>query len=145
MDLPYRPSVCIIAIHEDRFIVVHRPEWEEEHHKFPQGGIDPDEALTDAAKRELREELSVEGEILGVSSLRNRYDWPNPMPPYRGQDQRFVAVRVSEDAHIAPDGVEIVGYRLVDRDTVLEWNRTRSGAFADYNGIIADVFEELGL
>ena len=145
MNLPYRPNVSIVAVLKDRFIVVRRPEWAEEHYKFPQGGIRSDEDVTDAATREMREELGVEGEVIGVSSLRNRYDWPDPIPPYRGQDQRFVAVRVNEDARIAVDGVEIVGYRLVDRDTVLGWNRARSGAFADYNGIIEDVLDELGL
>lgn len=145
MNLPYRPNVCVIALCGERFVVVLKRDWPGDRWKFPQGGITDGEGLTEAAKREIREELSVEGVVIGVSSLRNRYDWPDPIPPYRGQDQRFVAVRVNEDARIAVDGVEIVGYRLVDRDTILAWNRARSGAFSDYNGIIEDVLDELGL
>ena len=145
MNLPYRPNVCVITLVGDRFLLVRKNEWSEGTYKFPQGGIDPDEDLVEAAKREVREELGVACKSIGISTLTNRYDWPDPKPPYRGQDQRFVAVRIGEDARLAPDGFEIKGYRLVDRDTVIRWDRERRDVFADYNGIIEAVLDELGL
>jgi putative (di)nucleoside polyphosphate hydrolase len=145
MDLPYRPNVVVIPLIGDRFLVVGKPEWPEDSFKFPQGGIEPGEDLIEAAIREISEELGVGCEPIEISFVTNRYDWPHPVPPYRGQEQRFVAVRIKKDTPISPDNSEIACYRLVDRDTVLDWNERRAHRFSDYNGVISDVFDELGL
>jgi 8-oxo-dGTP pyrophosphatase MutT (NUDIX family) len=145
MDLPYRKNVCVIPLIGERFLVVRKPQWPEGVFKLPQGGIEPGEDLSDAARREILEELGVRCTVLGVSTITNRYDWPHPVPPYRGQDQRFVAVRIDSSEPIVPDGSEIASYALIERETILAWNRDGPGLFSDYNGVIAAVLEEFGL
>jgi putative (di)nucleoside polyphosphate hydrolase len=67
---------------------------------MPQGGIDPDEDIVAAARRELAEETGVtEAEFLAATDEWWSYDFPlYEGPPhrlcaFRGQRQRWVAFR----------------------------------------------------
>jgi putative (di)nucleoside polyphosphate hydrolase len=105
--LPYRPNVGIalfnrrglvfagMALNEGPERVEPGLEWQ-----MPQGGIDPDEPIEAAARRELLEETGIEA----VSFLAATDTWwPYDFPPYagpphalsafRGQTQRWVAFR----------------------------------------------------
>ena len=105
--LPYRPNVGIalfnpqglvfagMALNEGPERVEPGFEWQ-----MPQGGIDPDEDIEAAARRELLEETG----ITAVSFLAATETWwPYDFPPYagpphslsgfRGQTQRWVALR----------------------------------------------------
>lgn len=63
----YRPTVvAAIQNDKDQFIVVKHPSgsW-----FFPQGGIEKGESLTRAFRRELKEEVGIEGRITGIDLL----------------------------------------------------------------------------
>ena len=105
--LPYRPNVGIalfnaaglvfagMALNEGPERVVTGFEWQ-----MPQGGIDPDEDLEIAARRELFEETGIEDvSFLTATETWWAYDFPPYAGPphslsgFRGQTQRWVALR----------------------------------------------------
>ena len=109
--LPYRPNVGVAlfngaglvfageAVNAGPEVVRAGFEWQ-----MPQGGIDPDEDIEAAARRELWEETG----ISDVAVLAITEDWwPYDFPPYdgpphklsafRGQTQRWVAFRFEGD------------------------------------------------
>ena len=71
---------------------------------MPQGGIDPDEDIDAAARRELEEETGVtQTELLAVTGEWWSYDFPpydgppHKLSAFRGQRQRWVAYRFTGD------------------------------------------------
>jgi putative (di)nucleoside polyphosphate hydrolase len=88
-------------------IVLPGYEWQ-----MPQGGVDPNEDLVAAAKRELWEETGVtSAELLGRISAALRYDFPpyhgpeHRLSAYRGQEQVWFAMRfLGRDAEIDLSG-----------------------------------------
>ncbi len=110
-SLPYRPNVGVAlfnaaglvfaghAVNAGPEVVATGHEWQ-----MPQGGIDPEEDIAAAARRELWEETG----IADVSVLAITEDWwPYEFPPYggpphklsafRGQTQRWAALRFEGD------------------------------------------------
>ena len=105
--LPYRPNVGIALFNAAGLVfagtaVNAGPEVVTADHpwQMPQGGIDPDEDIAAAARRELWEETG----IADVSVLAITEDWwPYAFPPYggrphklsafQGQTQRWAALR----------------------------------------------------
>lgn len=109
MSLPYRPNVGIALFNADGHVFAGRshsagPEvvppgfdWQ-----MPQGGIDPDEDIVTAARRELAEETGItQAELLAVTEEWWSYDFPpydgppHKLSAFRGQRQRWVAFRFS--------------------------------------------------
>ncbi len=109
--LPYRPNVGIALFNADGLVFAGRSrgdgpetvrdglEWQ-----MPQGGIDPGEDLVAAARRELMEETSIgAADVLAVTDEWWSYDFPpydgpwHPLCAYRGQTQRWVALRFTGD------------------------------------------------
>jgi putative (di)nucleoside polyphosphate hydrolase len=110
-SLPYRPNVGIALFNAAGLVFAGRshsagPEivlpgldWQ-----MPQGGIDADEDIVAAARRELEEETGVtEAELLAVTVEWWRYDFPpydgppHKLTAFRGQRQRWVAFRFTGD------------------------------------------------
>lgn len=147
----YRQNVCVVTLVGDQFLVVNLAVWSEDQWKFPQGGLEPGESPTEAALRELDEELSVTAaELIGVSGHVNRYDWPAETRAiydnrFRGQEQRFVLVRLDEGVSIEPALGEVRSYRLIDRDTIVAWSDQDHEYFRDYNGSMPAILREFGL
>ena len=107
MSLPYRPNVGIALFNAQGLVFAGRshsagPEivlpgfdWQ-----MPQGGIDPDEDIVAAARRELEEETGViQAELLTVTEDWWSYDFPpydgpwHKLAAFRGQRQRWAAFR----------------------------------------------------
>ena len=110
-DLPFRPNVGIalfndaglvfagMALNEGPEAVTAGFEWQ-----MPQGGIDPDEDIEIAARRELQEETGiVDVRFLAATEAWWSYDFPaydgppHSMSGFRGQTQRWVAFRYIGD------------------------------------------------
>ena len=109
--LPFRPNVGIALFGADGLVFAGkavgdgpeavRPgyEWQ-----MPQGGIDPQEDIVAAARRELWEETGIDAvSVLAVTSEWWPYEFPpyagppHPLCAFRGQTQRWVAFRFEGD------------------------------------------------
>jgi putative (di)nucleoside polyphosphate hydrolase len=117
-DLPYRICVGVMLLNPERKIWIGRrqPRWVADKSAFiwqmPQGGICPNEAIPDAAKRELLEETGVSSvETVGEIPEWLTYDLPPHLlgvalkGRYRGQRQRWLAMRYlggQEEIQIEP-------------------------------------------
>jgi putative (di)nucleoside polyphosphate hydrolase len=108
-DLPYRPCVGLMVLNrEGKIFVGKRIDQTIESWQMPQGGIDPGEAPSETALRELGEEIGT----TKVEFLREHPEWLTyDLPPqlvgvawegrYRGQKLKWFAVRfVGADADI---------------------------------------------
>ena len=122
----YRPNVGIALFDAAGHVLIARrikddgPEIILPGHawQMPQGGIDPNENLEAAARRELWEETGVtSAAVIGTLSEPIRYEFPpylgptHRLSPFRGQEQRWVAMRFTGqdseiDLSIAGNGAE---------------------------------------
>ena len=110
-DKPYRPNVGVALFNARGQALIGRTEnagpeivapgrdWQ-----MPQGGIDPNEDIVAAAVRELWEETNVRSvSLLAVTENWWTYDFPpyegpwHKLVPFRGQRQRWVALRFTGD------------------------------------------------
>jgi putative (di)nucleoside polyphosphate hydrolase len=111
----YRPNVGIALFNQAGLVLIGRtessgPEIVEPGHEWqmPQGGIDGEEEIVAAARREVWEETNVRSvALLGATTDWWRYDFPpydgppHKLTPFRGQCQRWVAFRfIGEDSEI---------------------------------------------
>ena len=110
-SLPYRSNVGIALFNRAGLVFAGRaigsgPEIVNRDHawQMPQGGIAPDEELVAAARRELFEETNVTSvQPLAVTPDWWTYDFPayhgqpHRLSAFRGQRQRWVALRFAGD------------------------------------------------
>lgn len=132
----YRPNVGIALFNRDGRVLIARRikddgpeiilpdcEWQ-----MPQGGVDPDEDLEAAARRELWEETGVtSAEVLGSLSAPVRYDFPPYSGPphrlaaFRGQEQRWYAMRFTgEESEI---DLAVAGHEVEPEFDAWRWER----------------------
>ena len=98
-SLAYRRCVGLMIInHERKIFTAQRRDFRSDAWQMPQGGIERDENLEDAAFRELNEETSLTKstvDILAISKRWIKYDLPDSLIPqlwngsYRGQKQKW--------------------------------------------------------
>ena len=109
--LPYRQGVGIMLVNKEKKIFVgkridNRAAWQ-----MPQGGVDQDENIVDAAKRELKEDTGVSSiKIIKKSDKIYTYDLPDYLlgkiwkGRFKGQEQTwFLAQFLGEDEEINLD------------------------------------------
>ncbi|MBN2880942.1 NUDIX domain-containing protein [Candidatus Woesearchaeota archaeon] len=157
-NLPFRPSVVILAISNGKFLIVGKHEWDkkapnENWRKVSQGGIESDEDLISAAKREFFEELKCSDiRVLGVSKYTNEYYWPSTIiedslkklgVKYKGQQQNIVVVEVLGPVSTSE---EISVIEWISRDEFVKICSDVSHRWmSDYNGVFLKVLDEFNL
>jgi putative (di)nucleoside polyphosphate hydrolase len=100
-DLPLRKGVGIVILNSKNEVFVgKRKDNPFDKWQMPQGGVDPNEPLLDAMKRELEEETSIKNiKILKEFNQWLEYDLPENLigkiwkGKYRGQKQKWFIVR----------------------------------------------------
>src|SRR5260221_5404276 len=100
-DLPYRPCVDVMLINRDGLVFVgRRIDQTVEGWQMPQGGIDGGETPSEAARRELEEEIGTnKAELVREMKEWVCYDLPDHLlgvavhGRYRGQKQKWLAMR----------------------------------------------------
>ncbi len=131
-ELPYRPCVGVMLINPAGLIFAGRridnpePAWQ-----MPQGGIDAGEEPADAARRELREETGITGEL--IEPLACMPGWVTyDLPPellgvvwggrYRGQRQKWFLYRFlghDDQVRIATEHPEFDRWRWIGADEMI--------------------------
>ena len=111
--------------HTGKVFVAQRIDQKEDAWQMPQGGIDLDESPSEAALRELEEEIGT-ANVRPLSESRNwyHYDFPSHLAGktwkgrFRGQTQKWFAMEfLGEHSEIDPMGVEhpeFADWRWVD-------------------------------
>jgi len=101
------PAVIILVRRDDRILLAHNAAFPEGRFGLIAGFVEPGEGIEETARRELREETSLE-----VSSLRYVSSQPWPFP-----DSLMLAFEAEwAGGEATPDGVELTELRWCGRD-----------------------------
>ena len=97
-DKPYRPNVGIMVLNQDNHVWIGKRHGV--NHEFawqcPQGGVDTDEDLESAAKRELWEETGIKSvELIGRTKEWIYYDFPAEVRARRKIGKDFVGQKTN--------------------------------------------------
>jgi putative (di)nucleoside polyphosphate hydrolase len=149
-SLPFRKNVCLITYRDGKFLLVNLIYWKEDWWKFPQGGMKVGESEEAAAKREFLEELGTDKiEIVGQSTMTNRYEWSNNFiekreMKWKGQAQRFLLVRfLGSDEDLKPNQDEVRAFRWATREEVMVYSYDKMHMFfRNYNHVIPKILDE---
>ena len=125
--LPYRPCVGVMLVNLNGEVFVgQRIDTAAAAWQMPQGGVDANEALREAALRELWEETGVTADLVDVEAESRdwlTYDLPHDLVPkiwkgrYRGQKQRWFLMRFLGDddqIRIDTDHPEFSDWRWIE-------------------------------
>mgnify|MGYP002629566249 FL=1 len=123
-ELPYRNGVGIMLINDNKKIFVGKRIDNKSAWQMPQGGVDQDENIVDAVKRELKEETGVSSiKIIKKSDKIYTYDLPDYLlgkiwkGRFKGQKQTwFLAQFLGTDDEINLDqkNAEFKEWKWVD-------------------------------
>ena len=130
-ELPYREGVGMMLINNAGLVfVAKRIDMLAEAWQMPQGGIDAGESPTEAALRELQEEIGTDkASIIAESRTWLTYDLPKELVPklwggrFRGQRQKWFAMRflgADSDININTKHPEFSHWKWVEKHTLPE-------------------------
>ena len=126
-NLPLRTGVGIVVLNSKNNIFVgKRKDNPFDKWQMPQGGVEPDEPLLEAMKRELREETSIINiEVLKEFNHWLEYDLPENLigkiwkGKYRGQKQKWFIIRFTgeeKEIDINTKYPEFIEWKWIDMD-----------------------------
>ena len=125
----YRPCVGILLLNVDEKIFVGERVDALGAWQMPQGGIDPDENVIEAAVRELQEETGIENALpIGIDNNWRTYILPEEVRPkswggkFIGQAQIWVAFKFTgndADINVTTTLPEFSRWKWTDPDTLL--------------------------
>lgn len=150
----YRENVSLITFRKLpklQFLLVNLREWPKDYWKFPQGGINPQESLGQAALREFQEELGTDKiRITSQSSIERKYLWLEPRiingQKYIGQHQKFFIVEFwGEEGDVMVRDEEIRTYCWATPEDLESLIRRPQLDFEDYWQTIQNIFKEQNL
>ncbi|USO01313.1 MAG: RNA pyrophosphohydrolase [Alphaproteobacteria bacterium] len=128
----YRSNVGIIVRHRNKDVFVAKRLWERhDYWQMPQGGIEADESIISAAKRELKEETGIQSIIIrGITPTWYRYNFPQPIIDSSkeggivlGQIQKWVLVDFQGDEseiNVNTSNPEFCAYKWMPYSWVIE-------------------------
>ena len=130
-NLPYRSCVGIALFNANGQVFVGERIDTPKAWQMPQGGIDPQEDILEAALRELKEEIGTDkASLLKIHDTKIRYDLPEHLKgklwggKYAGQEQTWVAMRFDghdDDIKLdADDRPEFSQWQWVDLEQTLD-------------------------
>jgi putative (di)nucleoside polyphosphate hydrolase len=130
-QLPYRRGVGLVLFNRrGQVFVARRIDMDSEAWQMPQGGIDPGETPSQAAMRELEEEIgTAAAEIVAESTCWQTYDLPRELigklwkGRFRGQTQKWFALRFTgqdSDINLATEHPEFAAWRWVPFDRLID-------------------------
>ena len=96
MNSEYRKNVGIVVFRKNMVLVFARSDQKDFAWQFPQGGIEKNENIIEAAKRELFEETGIKNiKPVATTPFTVKYDFPsyvlkNAKSKFRGQEQTWV-------------------------------------------------------
>lgn len=103
----YRPNVAAILMNSRGKILVCERFKTPNSWQFPQGGVDVEEKLVVALKREVKEEVGIGAEAYEVKKVKGgyRYDYPKQVRSsqrgskknFRGQEQTYFLCQTKDD------------------------------------------------
>ena len=150
-NLPYRNNVCCVVFQGEYFLLLQGKGWSNDWWKFPQGGINSDETLEQAALRELKEETGANDfKIIGVSNNFNIYDWNDESVKlagyrWRGQNQKYLLIEYFGSKDINIDINETQGYKWVTISDLWYSIDHDDKNFTNYKNTIEKVLKEFNL
>ena len=129
-QLPYRSGVGMMIFNDEKKIFVGKRIDNQEAWQMPQGGIDKDEDIESAAKRELFEETGIQSiRIIKRSEKIYTYDLPQHLlgkiwkGKYKGQKQKWFLMRYlgkDEDINIKTNKPEFLEWKWIELDKITE-------------------------
>lgn len=139
---PFRKNVIGVVINKKSEILIAKrnpkkfskkfilPEHFEEYWQLPQGGVEPNENIADAGKREVFEETGLSNlKFLKVSSHTHSYIWRHTVRPilispkfrYKGQEQNICYYKFEgENLEVKIDAFEFIDYKWVKAEKLTE-------------------------
>lgn len=154
MEDRYREAASVLLLRRAlrgkgwRVLLLHKPR-KRDAWQLPQGGMEGEENVTEAALRELREEASITNvQVLRESAMEYVYDFPASYRHYRpdgicGQRIRFVLARASRRARVRVDRKEIDHFAWVPPDRIGTYIK-RSAYLHVVQGLIVDALGMAG-
>jgi putative (di)nucleoside polyphosphate hydrolase len=130
-DLPFRIGVGIVILNsKNKIFVGKRLDNPFDKWQMPQGGVDENEPLLKAMKRELKEETGIKSiEVLKEFSQWLEYELPENLigkiwkGKYKGQKQKWFIVRFIGDEHeinINTKNPEFIEWKWIDMNLLPE-------------------------
>ena len=121
----YRKNVGIIVCKKGKVLLCARADQLTYSWQFPQGGIDAQEDVIDAAKRELFEETGIKSvKLIAIMPYSLKYDFPlnnkyHKISGFVGQDQHWVCFEFTGDDSeidfkINPQEIEFKDFEWTD-------------------------------
>ena len=125
--LPLRTGVGIIVLNnENKVFIGKRRDNPFDKWQMPQGGVDPNEFLISAMKRELLEETSIKSiKIIKEFDFWLQYELPKNLVgkiwkgKYRGQKQKWFVVKFlgkDEEINIKTKNAEFIDWQWVEKE-----------------------------
>ncbi len=130
---PFRNNVVAVIINTENKILIIKELYEKTGYRLPQGGVEKNEDIEIALKREIQEETGfTKIQILGMATRTNSHYWPmtwHNIPSYQkkynekfcGQKQSIYFVRQTENEKFNPEEKEIIDHKWVNKEELYQY------------------------